>query len=202
MNVTSIKKASYGLLTLMVISCQTTTPPKDIATFADSLTLSDSLINTINIEEVPKVFIDKENRIYKDSTAGFEFTYPENAAVDSNRMEFPIQEKTNLQRHYLTINSANTPCSLKDDSSNYSLTSIENITINGYSFIKEEYGDAAAGHYYTGTNYLIFYKGRCLRWEFIIESVNPNVVEPPVKEYKAILEKKKMEAVMASVKLF
>jgi hypothetical protein len=132
---------------------------------------------------------------YTNPQYGFQFKYPNGGEVvtGSNanlaRIDLPFQSGTTLVEKYMNVvvaENAN-PCRSPLAAAANVMTS-QNITINGISFLKEEAGEGATGHFYKWVAYTTLRGNACISLEFVMHSINPGAYSTPPPVYNEPVE--------------
>jgi len=132
---------------------------------------------------------------FTNQTYGFQFNYPSDSSVvsggDDNftRIDLPFVEGTNLTEKYLkviVVENAD-PCQSPLAAQSILETS-ENVTMNGYTFLKQTGQDGTAGHINKWTAYTTIHNNACISFDFILRAANPGVFTTPPPLYDEAAE--------------
>ena len=132
---------------------------------------------------------------YTNPQYGFKFKYPNGGEIvtGSNanlaRINLPFQSGTTLVEKYMNVvvvENAN-PCRSPLAIAANVMTS-QNVTINGITFLKEEAGEGATGHFYKWVAYTTLRGNACISLEFVLHSINPGVYSTPPPVYNEPVE--------------
>lgn len=144
-------------------------------------------------------FIDvlTEWKTYRNNDYNFVFKYPLGSViidVGTDRIILPIQSGTLLAEKFVNV-IAGHEC---EDYYKVLVNESEAVSYNNVEFLKEVYGEGAAGNIYASERYTTIRNGKCISLEFVLHSVNPGNFDNPPPNFNKEEERKVFEQIMST----